>query len=100
MQSNVLDAICLFYIPYIGKFRDDRTGSYACSGSSGWSLDVIPPIEILREHLRIHPDGGVPGTLGCVGVKCAPFGGADDLGAILREIYKQNQSSFIQLEVK
>jgi RHS repeat-associated protein len=46
--------------------RSDKAMS--CPGSGGWSLDLDDKGG--RSLLRIHPDGNVPGTLGCVGVVC------------------------------
>ena len=33
-----------------------------------WSVDIEPLFSSQRELLRIHPDGGAPGTEGCIGV--------------------------------
>ncbi|GBR72798.1 hypothetical protein NO1_0267 [Candidatus Termititenax aidoneus] len=37
--------------------------------SFGFFLPLVPKFETDRTELGIHPDGGVPGTLGCVGLK-------------------------------
>lgn len=46
--------------------RSDKAMS--CPDGNGWSLDLDDKGG--RSLLRIHPDGNVPGTLGCVGVVC------------------------------
>ncbi|MBX3035205.1 MAG: hypothetical protein KF865_14900 [Bdellovibrionaceae bacterium] len=83
----------------VGGMRDNRAGSYSCSGSGGYSLDLHPQFSTNRTDLRIHPDGGTPGTLGCIGVKCGN-GAADTLGEILRGVYNQPMTPWIGLEVR
>jgi hypothetical protein len=34
----------------------------------GFSVDLDPLFQTNRTLLRIHPDGNVPGTLGCIGI--------------------------------
>lgn len=34
----------------------------------GFSFYLDPQFSTRRSHLRIHPDGNKPGTLGCVGL--------------------------------
>ena len=34
----------------------------------GWFASLVPLFETIRDNLGLHPDGHVPGTLGCVGV--------------------------------
>jgi RHS repeat-associated protein len=41
-----------------------------CEGK-GWSLDLDPTFKTDRDLLRIHPDGNVPGTEGCIGTSCS-----------------------------
>lgn len=41
-----------------------------CPDGSGWSLDLDPTFNTDRTLLRIHPDGNVPGTEGCIGADC------------------------------
>jgi RHS repeat-associated protein len=41
-----------------------------CEGK-GWSLDLDPTFKTDRDLLRIHPDGNVPGTEGCIGASCS-----------------------------
>lgn len=36
--------------------------------TKGWSLDLIPTFGSIRALLRIHPDGKLPGTKGCIGI--------------------------------
>lgn len=83
----------------VGAHRDNRTGSYACPNSAGYSVNLDPQFSTPRTDLRIHPDGGVPGTLGCIGVNCSD-GSADSLGGILIEIYSQPMTPAIDLEVQ
>lgn len=83
----------------VGAMRDNRTGSYACPGSSGYSLNLHNRFPTNRTDLRIHPDGGTPGTLGCIGISCSD-GSADALGEMLRGIYAQPMTPWIDLEVK
>ena len=35
-------------------------------GNVGWSLDLNPQFDTDREYLRMHPDGNVRGTEGCI----------------------------------
>ena len=35
----------------------------------GFSVDLEPQFQTTRTLLRIHPDGGVNGTLGCIGIQ-------------------------------
>ena len=45
-----------------------NAASYQAFGF-GFFLPLIPKFETDRTELGMHPDGGVPGTLGCVGLK-------------------------------
>lgn len=83
----------------VGNMRDGRSGSFACGGNNGYSLDLESRSPINRNLLRIHPDGGTPGTKGCVGVSCQN-GAADALGEILRGIYNQPMTPWIDLDVR
>jgi len=49
------------------NLRDNRTGSYANNGV-GYTFDLNPSFDTARDLLRFHPDGGTPGTLGCIGL--------------------------------
>jgi RHS repeat-associated protein len=42
-----------------------------CADGSGWSLNLDPMFKTSRDLLRIHPDGNVPGTEGCIGPVCS-----------------------------
>lgn len=55
---------------YGGRNLRNRSGNKAmtCPDGKGWSLDLDDKDD--RQLLRIHPDGNVPGTEGCVGVIC------------------------------
>lgn len=57
---------------YNGKNLRKRKDNKAmmCNGS-GWSLDLDPTFRTDRTLLRIHPDGNVPGTEGCIGPSCS-----------------------------
>lgn len=35
---------------------------------TSWFASIVPKFTTSRTELGIHPDGGVPGTLGCIGV--------------------------------
>jgi hypothetical protein len=45
-----------------------NAASYQALGF-GFFLPLIPKFTTDRTELGIHPDGGVPGTLGCIGLK-------------------------------
>lgn len=34
----------------------------------GWSVNIDPRFSTKRTLLRIHPDGNLPGTMGCIGI--------------------------------
>jgi RHS repeat-associated protein len=51
----------------VNNLRDNRTGSYANFGV-GFSFDINPLFSTGRFDLRVHPDGGPFGTLGCIGL--------------------------------
>ncbi len=51
----------------VNNLRDNRTGSYENYGI-GFTFDVNPKFETCRALLRIHPDGGIKGTEGCIGL--------------------------------
>lgn len=59
---------------YTGDNLRTRTmNGMTCPGNqpAGWSLDLEPQFGTDRTDLRIHPDGNVPGTEGCIGASCA-----------------------------
>lgn len=45
-----------------------RTESAMVRDGVGFSVDLNPMFPTTRTLLRIHPDGNVPGTLGCIGI--------------------------------
>jgi len=51
------------------RFRgeDEAQGGYYAHGI-GFTVDITPDPQYGRGALRIHPDGNVPGTLGCIGL--------------------------------
>ncbi|MFN8996504.1 MAG: RHS repeat-associated core domain-containing protein [Pseudomonadota bacterium] len=58
-----------------GTYKGDnlrrRTNkAMVCEDGNGWSLDLDPKFKTDRDLLRIHPDGNVPGTEGCIGPDC------------------------------
>ena len=57
---------------YMGRNLRNRKDNKAmtCPDGSGWSLDLDPTFMTPRDLLRIHPDGNVPGTEGCIGPSC------------------------------
>ncbi|TAH44813.1 MAG: RHS repeat-associated core domain-containing protein [Gammaproteobacteria bacterium] len=59
---------------YGGRNLRNRSSNKAmtCPDGNGWSLDLDNKGG--RTELRIHPDGNVPGTEGCVGVVCGYHG--------------------------
>jgi hypothetical protein len=46
----------------------DRTLASMTRNGIGFSLDLMPLFSTSRSELRIHPDGGYPGTMGCIGL--------------------------------
>jgi RHS repeat-associated protein len=55
---------------YKASFLRNRTESgYVDPNGLGWSVNLDPLFGTARTLLRIHPDGGPPGTLGCIGIK-------------------------------
>ena len=57
---------------YVGNNLRRRNDNKAmiCKDGNGWSLDLDPNFRTDRSLLRIHPDGNVPGTEGCIGPDC------------------------------
>jgi hypothetical protein len=39
-----------------------------------WFIPITPQFSTSRDGFGIHPDGNVPGTLGCIGVKSSDAG--------------------------
>jgi len=52
-----------------------RTKSAMVRDGVGFSVDLNPLFPTKRTDLRIHPDGNVPGTLGCIGINDADVRG-------------------------
>ncbi len=53
------------------SLRRRNDPAMTCPAGFGWSLNLDPMFRTARDLLRIHPDGGKPGTLGCIGPACA-----------------------------
>ena len=53
------------------SLRRRNDPAMTCPDGFGWSLNLDPMFRTTRDLLRIHPDGGKPGTLGCIGPACA-----------------------------
>lgn len=49
------------------SFKDPKTGN-------AWFIPISPDFETDRSGLGIHPDGGIPGTEGCIGLRGADAG--------------------------
>ena len=47
--------------------EEDKWGPYKGEGKPWWA-PITPLFKTKRTSLGIHPDGGVPGTLGCLGL--------------------------------
>jgi RHS repeat-associated protein len=54
---------------YSGNTLRTRTNPAMTREGIGWSLNLDPNFETERTLLRIHPDGNVPGTEGCIGIQ-------------------------------
>ena len=52
------------------NLRRRTNKAMVCEDGNGWSLDLNPKFKTDRDLLRIHPDGNVPGTEGCIGPDC------------------------------
>jgi RHS repeat-associated protein len=50
--------------------RNRSNPAMTCPNSEGWSLNMTPQTPNGRDLIEMHPDGNVPGTLGCIGVTC------------------------------
>ncbi len=55
-----------------------RTNSAMVRDGVGFSVDLNPLFPTNRTLLRIHPDGNVPGTLGCIGITDADVAGCHE----------------------
>jgi hypothetical protein len=78
---------------YTGRRLRKRNDSKAmmCEDGQGWSLDLDPTFRTERDLLRIHPDGNVPGTLGCIAPACGK--NQRTVYEALREYFEGNSSS-------
>ena len=54
---------------YLGDNLRTRIESGYTRDGVGFSVDLNPQFQTTRTLLRIHPDGGVIGTLGCIGIQ-------------------------------
>lgn len=71
---------------YTGSnLRRRTTPAMTCPGDRGWSLNLDPNFETERDLLRIHPDGNVPGTEGCIGISC---------GSLAADLYNDLKNYF------
>lgn len=50
-------------LPVLAKENDGGGMSFPA-----WSVDIDPLFSSRRSLLRIHPDGNLPGTMGCIGI--------------------------------
>jgi hypothetical protein len=73
-----------------------RTNSPMVRDGVGFSVDLDPLFPTTRTLLRIHPDGNVPGTLGCVGINDPDVQGCYDA---LKQLMPKSDS-IAYLEVK
>ena len=48
------------------RYRNDQAGFI--KDGIGFSVDLLPQFDTNRTLLRIHPDGNLPGTEGCIGL--------------------------------
>ena len=46
----------------------NKNRSYRDPSGFAWWCPIAPDFNAKRDGLGIHPDGGVPGTLGCIGL--------------------------------
>lgn len=78
---------------YTGRNLRSRKDNKAmtCPDGSGWSLDLDPTFMTSRDLLRIHPDGNVPGTEGCIGPSCGA--GQQAVYDALRGYFKEGWTS-------
>ena len=80
------------------KDRDDNKGMICKDEKIGYSANLDPLFNTKRTLFRIHPDGNVPGTAGCIGVKCK--GPDKRFKKRLDEYFKKNPNAELILEVK
>lgn len=63
----------------------------------GFSVDITPDPRWGRQYLRIHPDGKLPGTKGCIGLDCN-YDGLIDFENRIRDVLNQNDD--VRLKVQ
>ena len=63
------------------RASSEAHGGYYNNGY-GFSINLNPSFKTMRKDLRIHPDGGAQGTLGCIGLT----GGASELKQFVRTV--------------
>lgn len=73
-----------------------RTKTAMVRDGVGFSVDLDPLFPTNRTLLRIHPDGNVPGTLGCIGITDPDMQGCYDA---LKQLLPTSDS-IAHLEVK
>ncbi len=77
---------------YMGSKLQKRTDkAMSCPDGAGWSLNLDPTFKTTRDLLRIHPDGNVPGTLGCIGPSCGA--GQQTVHDALRGYFREGWTS-------
>lgn len=69
------------------NLRHRNNAAMSCPNGDGWSVDLDPTFPTNRKDLRIHPDGNVPGTEGCIGPSC---------GADQKKVYDSLKNYFNQ----
>src|SRR5258706_10600792 len=55
----------------LDKQPSDSNGAYCDTNNKCWLQALAPDFETDRTELGIHPDGNVPGTQGCIGIRAA-----------------------------
>lgn len=84
----------------VDNLRTPRSSTaMSCPGEDGYSLDLKANFSTVRNNLRIHPDGGAPGTAGCVGISCANGDAGLFLGQVQKYLSNPNRTP-LTLEVK
>jgi hypothetical protein len=79
---------------YLCKNFRTRTEPEMVRDGIGFSVDLIPLFKTARTELRIHPDGGVPGTLGCIGIVSDVASCRD----ILEEMFPQGSIRYLTVK--
>lgn len=58
-----------YTIGHMYRYGATGMGSYRDSAGNAWWCPISPQFSTPRTGLGIHPDGGVAGTKGCIGLK-------------------------------